>query len=44
VEIAVTSAVKGNGTFTFRISGGNADEVQFGSRESSHDPVLVITP
>ena len=44
IEITVTSAVKGNGTFTFRISGGNADEVQFGSRESSHDPVLVITP
>jgi glucose/arabinose dehydrogenase len=44
VEIDVTSKIKGNGSFAFRISGGNSNEADYASRESSHDPVLIVTP
>jgi hypothetical protein len=44
VELDVTSAISGNGTFTLRISAGNTNPVTYASRETSHDPVLVITP
>ena len=43
-EVNVTSAITGNGTFSFRISVGNTDMAQYASRETSRDPVLIITP
>jgi len=44
VEWDVTSAIAGNGTYSFRISGGSTNAVEYASRETTHDPVLVITP
>jgi hypothetical protein len=44
VEVNVTSAITGNGTFSFRISVGNSNQAEYATRESTHDPVLVITP
>jgi glucose/arabinose dehydrogenase len=44
VEFNVGSVITGNGTYSFAISGGNADAVTYASRETSNDPVLVVTP
>jgi PKD repeat protein len=44
VEWDVTSAITGNGTFSFRVSGAATTAVEYASRETAHDPVLVITP
>jgi hypothetical protein len=44
VEIDVTSRITTNGSYSFRISGGNSNLAQYASRETSHDPVLVIVP
>ncbi|MFL5707947.1 MAG: DNRLRE domain-containing protein, partial [Chloroflexota bacterium] len=44
VEVSVKAAVKGNGTYTFRISGGNTNQAEYATRETSHDPVLIVTP
>ncbi len=38
------SVIKGNGTYSFVITGGSANRVYYASRESTHDPTLVITP
>ncbi len=44
VEVDVTSAITGNGSFTFRISGGNTNQAEYSTRETTHDPVLIVTP
>jgi hypothetical protein len=44
LEINVTTAITGNGTYTFRISGGNSNQAEYSSRETSRDPVLIVTP
>ncbi len=44
VEVNVTSAITGNGSFTFRISGGNTNQAEYATRETTRDPVLIITP
>jgi PKD repeat protein len=42
VEFDVTSAVTGNGTFSFGLGKSSSDSVYYGSRESAHPPQLVI--
>jgi hypothetical protein len=44
VEWDVTSAIAGNGTYSFRVSGGSTNAVGYATRETTHDPVLLITP
>jgi glucose/arabinose dehydrogenase len=44
VEFNLGSVITGNGTYAFAISGGNTDAVDYASRETTNDPVLVITP
>src|SRR6185436_20248572 len=44
VDFNLGSAITGNGTYTFAISGGNNDFVDYASRETGFDPVLVLTP
>jgi hypothetical protein len=44
VEVDVTSAITGNGSFTFRISGGNTNQAEYSTRETTRDPVLIVTP
>ena len=43
VEFNLGSAITGNGTYSFAISGGGTDVVEYASRESTNDPVLVVT-
>ena len=38
------AAITGNGTYTFAISNGNNDAIDYASRETANDPVLVMTP
>jgi glucose/arabinose dehydrogenase len=44
VEFNVGSAITGNGTYSFAISGGGTDAIDFASRETANQPTLVITP
>ena len=44
VEFNLGSVVTGNGTYSFAISGGAQDTVDYDSREATHDPTLVVTP
>jgi PKD repeat protein len=44
VDFNLGSAITGNGTYTFAISGGSNDFVDYASRETTFDPVLVLTP
>ena len=44
VEFNVGAAITGNGTYSFAISGGSTDAVDFASREAANQPTLVITP
>lgn len=44
VEFNLGSVITGNGTYTFAISGGNNDAVEYASRETTNDPALFITP
>jgi hypothetical protein len=44
VEVDVRSAISHSGVFAFAISGGSSNAVDYGSTETAHDPVLVITP
>jgi hypothetical protein len=44
VEFDLGAVVTGNGTYSFAISGGSTNAVQYDSREASNDPVLVLTP
>jgi hypothetical protein len=44
VEFDLKSAITGNGTYSFAISGGNSDGVKYASRETANDPLLVLTP
>jgi glucose/arabinose dehydrogenase len=44
VEFNVGSVITGNATYSFAISGGNTDAVDYASRETANDPVLVVTP
>ena len=44
VEFDVGAAITGNGTYSFAISGGSTDAVDFASREAANQPTLVITP
>ncbi|HEY8237834.1 MAG TPA: PQQ-dependent sugar dehydrogenase [Candidatus Limnocylindrales bacterium] len=44
VEFPLGNAITGNGTFSFAISGGTDNVVDYASRETSNDPYLVVTP
>ena len=44
VEVDVRSAITKSGTYSFAITGGSSNNVDYASTETSHDPVLVITP
>jgi glucose/arabinose dehydrogenase/PKD repeat protein len=44
VEFNLGSIITGNGTYTFAISNGTNDAVDYASRETTNDPVLIITP
>jgi hypothetical protein len=44
MEVDVTSAITGNGTYSFAISGGSNSPADYASRETANDPVLVLTP
>ena len=44
VEFNLGSVITGNGKYTFAISKGRDDAVGYASRETTHDPVLLITP
>ena len=44
VELNVTAAVTGNGTFSFVLSDGNGDSAIYSSREGPNPPQLVVTP
>ena len=44
VEFNVGAAITGNGTYSFAISGGSTDAVDFASREAANKPTLVIQP
>jgi hypothetical protein len=44
VEFNLGSVVTGNGTYSFAVSGGSSDTVDYDSREATHDPTLVVTP
>ena len=44
VEFNVGAAITANGTYSFAISGGSNDAVDFASRETANMPTLVITP
>jgi hypothetical protein len=41
--VDVTSAVAGNGTYTFGLSTTNSTAVSFSSREGANPPQLVVT-
>ena len=40
----VGAAITGNGTYSFAVSGGSTDAVDFASREAANKPTLVIQP
>jgi hypothetical protein len=42
VEVDITPAINGNGTFAFGLAKIGADSAYYGSRESAHVPQLVI--
>jgi hypothetical protein len=42
VEVDVTAAVNGNGTFSFAVSGGSSNQVDYSSSEGAHPPQLVL--
>jgi hypothetical protein len=42
VELDVTPAVTGNGTFSFAVSGGSSDVVDYVSTEGANPPQLVV--
>jgi glucose/arabinose dehydrogenase len=44
LELNLGTAITGNGTYTFAISGGNTDQAAYSSRETTNSPSLVITP
>ena len=44
VDFNLGSVITGNGTYTFALSGGNNDAVDYASRETGFDPVLVLFP
>ena len=44
LKFDITSAITGNGTFSFAISGGSSDAIDYASRESTKEPVLILTP
>ena len=44
IEFNLGTLVTGNGTYTFAISNGNSNAVDYATRESANDPALVITP
>jgi chitodextrinase len=43
VDVDVTSIVRGNGSYSFRLSGESTDGVDFHSKEAPNDPQLVLT-
>jgi photosystem II stability/assembly factor-like uncharacterized protein len=42
VELNVTAAVTGNGTYSFALSGSSSNEVDYSSSEGSNPPQLVV--
>jgi hypothetical protein len=44
VEVNVTSAITGNGTFSFAIAGASNDISYYASHEAAQKPELVVTP
>ena len=43
LKFDITSAITGNGTFSFAISGGSSDAIDYASREATKEPVLILT-
>ena len=44
VEVDVTSAITGNGTYSFEATSGSTNTAQFSSREGTNPPQVVIVP
>jgi glucose/arabinose dehydrogenase len=44
LDFNLGSAITGDGTYTFAISNGGTAAVDYASRETANDPVLLITP
>ena len=44
VDFNLGSAITGDGTYTFALSNGGNDAVDYASRETVNDPVLLIAP
>ena len=44
VDIDVTSAITGNGTYSFLATSPSTNTTQFASRESTTPPVVVVVP
>ena len=42
IEVNVTSAIAGNGTFSFAVSGGSSNVVDYSSSEGANPPQLVV--
>jgi glucose/arabinose dehydrogenase len=44
VEFNLGTAIAGNGTYSFAISGGANDQASYASRETSNAPLVIVTP
>ena len=44
VEVDVTSAITGNGTYSFEAVSGSTNTAQFSSREGSNPPQVLVVP
>jgi hypothetical protein len=44
VEVDVTSAITGNGTYSFEATSGSTNTAEFSSREGANPPQVVIVP
>lgn len=42
IEVPITNVVTANGTYSFAISGGANDSVDYASTETTRDPVLIL--
>jgi hypothetical protein len=44
VDVDVTSAVTGNGTYSFEATSGSTNTAEFSSREGTNAPQVLIVP
>jgi hypothetical protein len=44
VELDLTGAITGNGTYSFEATSGSTNTAQFSSREGSNPPQMVVVP